>query len=66
MLSDSAGETVGCLAKGFNPPPNMKLESCRVHAVMQRGRQDTPEDWQHTVKSDEWEVLLPELTYVKE
>ena len=66
MLSDSAGETVGCLAKGFNPPPNMKLESCRVHAVMQRGRQDTPDGWQQTVKCDEWEVLLPELTYAKE
>ena len=62
-LLDSAGETVGCMAKNFVPPPDKRLESCRVHAIMQRGRQDTPDDWQHTVKCDEWEVLLPELTY---
>ena len=66
ILIDSSGETVGRLAKNFAPPPNMRLESCRVYAIMQRGRQDTPDDWQHMVKSDEWEVLLPELTYVKE
>ena len=62
-LLDSTGETVGCLAKSFAPPPHMKLESCRVYAIMQRGQTDTPENWQHTVKCDEWEVLLPELTY---
>lgn len=65
-LLDSTGETVGCLAKSFAPPLNMKLESCRVYAIMQRGRTDTPDDCQHTVTCDEWEVLLPELTYSAE
>ena len=63
QLSDRQGKLVGRLAKSFVPPVRMTLESVRVTAVIERYREDSAPEYQSLVKSDQWEVVVPELVY---
>lgn len=63
VLQDQYGQTVGHMARAFSPPLRMKCVSAHVMAIQVRRLQDTEEGFQHLVKSDLWEVVLPELVF---
>jgi ATP-dependent DNA helicase RecQ len=63
-LVDRQDRLVGRLAKSFTPPHDMKLESVHAIAIIQRYREDSAIEYQSSIKSDQWEVIIPELVYV--
>jgi ATP-dependent DNA helicase RecQ len=63
ILLDQDRQTVGHMSRAFSPPSEMKCVSAHVMAIQVRRLQDTEEDYQHLVKSDSWEVVLPELVF---
>lgn len=65
-LLDQHGQTVGHMARAFSPPIRMKCVSARVMAIQVRRLQDAEDGFQHLVKSDLWEVVLPELVFAPE
>lgn len=65
-LVDDHGHPVGRMAKSFKPPPNLRCIGGRVTAIQVRRMQDVSEDFQHLVRSDHWEFVVPELVFVPE
>lgn len=63
VLLDQHGQTVGHMSRAFSPPLRMKCVSARVMAIQVRRLQDAAKEFQHLVKSDLWEVVLPELVF---
>lgn len=61
LLLDPAGTIVGRLAKSFSLPTGYGVESARVHAILIRDREDSSPEYQDTLRSDRWEVVLPEV-----
>lgn len=64
MLADHKGFIVGRLARSFVPPSGMACIEARVVAIVERRRDDTDEKYRHTLLCEQWEVILPELTFV--
>jgi hypothetical protein len=52
--------------EAFSPPICIKCVSARVMAIQVRRLQDAEDGFQHLVKSDLWEVVLPELIFAPE
>ncbi|VAX08464.1 ATP-dependent DNA helicase RecQ [hydrothermal vent metagenome] len=62
-LHDAKGRTVGRFAKSFRPPAGMICLKAQVIAIITRYRKDTAPEYMERVKSDCWEVVLPELVF---
>jgi ATP-dependent DNA helicase RecQ len=62
-LLDQQGHCVGNMSRAFSPPTDMQCVSAAVMAIQVRQIQETDEDFRHLVKSDLWEVVLPELVF---
>ena len=60
-LADRAGQTVGRLARAFQPPATCIHAS--VAAIIVRRREDTDPDYLSSVRCDEWEIVLPDLVF---
>ncbi|SAY38275.1 RecQ family ATP-dependent DNA helicase, partial [Candidatus Synechococcus spongiarum] len=65
-LLDSTGQVVGRLAQAFQPPPGMRCRSITVLAVIVRSRTQAQPNYQHGIKCDSWEVVVPELVFEPE
>ena len=63
LLDRSTGATLGRLAKSFEPPPGMRCRSATVLAIVRWSRETTDPKYRDTVKSDHWEVVVPELVF---
>jgi hypothetical protein len=57
------GNIVCRLARNFSPPRGMKCIAARATAIFLRKREDEGTEFQDRVRSDRWEVVLPELVY---
>ena len=57
------GHVVGRLAKSFAPPAGMRFVSGQVKSVIVRRREDSEPAYQASLRSDQWEVVLPELVF---
>ncbi len=66
VLLDRAGNVVGRLAKGFEPPTGMQYRSATVLAVVARQRADSEPQYQDALRCDTWEVVVPELVFQRE
>ena len=62
-LLDLSGNTVGRLAASFKPPPGMRCRSAAVLAVVARSRESSEPKYHDSIKSDSWEVVVPELVF---
>ena len=60
-LTTAKGQTVGRLARQYMPPG--KVHSARVHAIVTWRREDSEPDYRKGLRCDEWEVVVPELTF---
>ena len=60
-LATTEGQPVGRLAQAYRPEG--KLQSARVHAIINRRRDDSVPEFQPRLRCDEWEVVIPELVF---
>ncbi len=60
---DPAGTVVGRLAKGFRPPTGMRCRAAEVFAVVEWSREASDPKYRDTVRSETWEVVVPELVF---
>lgn len=60
-LTTQEGTLVGRLARKYNPPG--EVSSARVHAIVIWRREDSEPEYREGMKCDEWEVVVPELTF---
>ena len=62
-LLDQDGLVVGRLAGGFRSPPGTQCRSAKVLAVVRWSREASRPEFRNSVKCDDWEVIVPELTF---
>lgn len=63
QLLDVKGNLVGRLARSFKPPPGMQCIQASVIAITTRLKKDTLPEYLDQVRSEDWEVILPELIF---
>lgn len=64
-LIDQAGCIVGRLSRNFSMTPGMVFDSGRVVAIVVRKREDSEADYQSHCRCDTWELVVPELVFVR-
>ena len=62
-ILDRNGVVVGQLAGSFEPPAGMRCVSATVQAIIQWRREDSEIQYQSGLRSDAWEVVVPELVF---
>ena len=62
-LLDRAGNVVGRLAGGFDPPPGMRCRSAAVLAVVAWSRDASDPKYHDGIRCESWEVVVPELVF---
>ncbi len=62
-LLNQAGTTVGILAQSFKPPDNMVFTNATVAAIATWGKDRSDAKYLDRVMCENWEVVLPELTF---
>ncbi len=65
-LLDQRGTVVGQLAGGFQPPKGYSCKFATVLAVVRWSRDKSEPEYQDALRSDEWEVVVPELVFEPE
>ncbi|MEQ8993852.1 MAG: RecQ family ATP-dependent DNA helicase [Pseudomonadales bacterium] len=63
QLLDDASRVVGRLSRAFQLPHGMTLLTARVAAVTSRERATTDPKYHATIRTDAWEVVIPELVF---
>ena len=63
LLLNEKSRVVGRLAKGFKPPAGMRCRAASVLAVVGWSRKDTDPKFHDSIRSDAWEVVVPELVF---
>lgn len=62
-LVDGSGTCVGRLARAFTPPKEATCVRVRVAAIVRRFREDSEPEYQEQLRSERWEVVVPELIF---
>ena len=62
-LLDSRGNLVGRLASSFTPPVDMRCVSASVLAIATWDRESSDPKYRERLRSDVWEVVVPELVF---
>ena len=62
-LLNREGTVVGRLAKSFGPPARTRCRSATVLAIVGWSREASKPEYRDGVKCDNWEVIVPELTF---
>lgn len=65
MIKDAAGRVIGRMSRSFAPPAGCELVHAEVGAVVRWRRSDNAEEYQEAILRDEWETVLPDITYVR-
>jgi ATP-dependent DNA helicase RecQ len=62
-IHDSAGTSVGRLARSYEPPPGTEFVRAEVSAVMVRRLDDSEIGYRDRLQRDRWHVVVPELVF---
>lgn len=62
-IEDAQGQTLGRLSRAFTPPEGAEFLRGEVAAVLKWRREDGEDEYDHLLRRDEWEVVLPELVF---
>ena len=65
-LLDEGRIVVGQLARGFTAPPGTGKVNANVLAIASWDRESTEPEYRQGLRSDAWEVVVPELTFEPE
>lgn len=63
-LRDASGNLVGKMAKSFKFPDDMLFTHGSVAAVIRRKREDVEEKFLDRIRTDSWELIVPELVFM--
>ena len=63
FLTDGAGVAVARLARNWGPPPDVSFRIGRALAITVRRREDGEAAYDHLLRRDHWEVVIPELVF---
>lgn len=63
QIEDVRGRTLGRMSKAFAPPNGAKFVRGEIAAIISWRREDSDEHFQHFLKRDHWEVVVPELVF---
>ena len=62
-LLDQSGMVVGQLAQSFEVPPGVRCTFATVLAIVRWDRERSEPQFQANLRSDSWEVVVPELVF---
>ena len=62
-IDNSQGQTLARLSRAFAPPDATTFLRGEVAAILNWRREDGDEEYNHLLRRDEWEVVLPELVF---
>ena len=62
-IDNAQGNTLTRLSRAFAPPEGSTFQRGEVAAVLLWRREDGEEDYNHLLRRDAWEVVLPELVF---
>ena len=62
-IDNARGETLTRLSRAFAPPEGTTFLRGEVAAILNWRREDGDEEYNHLLRRDEWEVVLPELVF---
>ncbi|PVA06162.1 RecQ family ATP-dependent DNA helicase [Thalassorhabdomicrobium marinisediminis] len=63
QIKDMKGRELGRMARAFAPPRNTKFVSGEIAAIIYRRKEDNEERFQHLLKRESWEVIVPQLVF---
>jgi ATP-dependent DNA helicase RecQ len=63
QLTDTKGRSLGRMAKSYSPPRNARFVRGEIAAILRWRKDDSDEAFHHTIKRDDWEVIVPELVF---
>lgn len=63
LLDSSSNLVVGRLSRGYTPTLGFARVHARVHAIVIRRQDDEDEGFRRSIRSAQWEVVLPELIF---
>ena len=63
FLTDGAGVAVARLAKSWSAPPNAAFRAGCVVAITVHRREDGEAGFNHLIRRDTWEIVIPELVF---
>ena len=64
VLTDTQGHVVGRMARAFAPPEGMTFMQARVVAIQVRSLFQVAEEFQPSMRTSSWEVVVPELVFL--
>lgn len=64
-IKDSKNRVLGCMAKGWQPPQGAIFAEGHVGAVIRWRKLDNAESYRKNIKRDVWEVVLPEMVFLR-
>lgn len=62
-MKDTKGRSLGRMAKSFEPPTDTRFLRGEVAAILRWRKEDAGEAFHHTLRRDNWEVVVPELVF---
>jgi ATP-dependent DNA helicase RecQ len=62
-IDNAQGQTLARLSRAFAPPDGSIFVRGEVSAILNWRREDGDEEYNHLLRRDEWEVVLPELVF---
>ena len=62
-IRNSDGIPIGRMAKKFEPPQGYRIDEARIGGVMVWRKLDNDEQYHASIRRDEWETVLPDITY---
>ena len=66
QIDNAQGQTLARLSRAFAPPYATTFLRGEVAAILNWRREDGDEEFNHLLRRDEWEVVLPELVFETE
>ncbi|MBY9068230.1 RecQ family ATP-dependent DNA helicase [Hyphomonas sp. WL0036] len=62
-IESDTGVRLARLSNAFAPPHGSRFERGEIHACISRTTGDVSPDWQHQLKRETWEIIIPSLTF---
>jgi ATP-dependent DNA helicase RecQ len=64
VINNRDGVTIGRMSRAYAPPVGATFLSGEVGAILRWRKSDSGEDYQHMMRRDEWDVVLPEFVFL--
>ena len=65
MIEDAKGRKLSRMAGKFSPPEGYSFVRGEIGAIARWRKRDNSEEFQHNIRRDEWECVLPEMIFRK-